>query len=118
MTRHDKADDGRAEPQFSLSSHSQRPYFLDVPILARIDPKGPFSEGNVHWRIAVSQEEAGLGTEIHCGSDLRDRFLALERKGWVSLTEEGRRQLDNFSDGNGIHGESTPKHGGCDHDSE
>ena len=73
---------------------TKRPDFLNVSILARIDPRGSFREGNVHWRIAVSPEEADLGTELHTGSDLRDRFLALERKGWLTLTEEGRRLLE------------------------
>lgn len=78
---------------------SEKPKFLGVAILGRIDPDGLFEVGNVQWRTAVSHEEAELGTELHVGSDLRDRFLELEKQGWMTLTEEGRQQLDRFGGG-------------------
>lgn len=70
-----------------------RPQFLGVAILARHDPSAPFSMDNCYFRTAVSEEEAREGSELHVGADLRDRFLELERQGWVHFDEERRRLL-------------------------
>ena len=43
---------------------AEKPGFLNIPILARIDPLRPFHADNIQWRIAVSQEEADLGAEL------------------------------------------------------
>ena len=52
----------------------QKPSFLGVPILARHDPNGRFSKGNLYFRTALSDEEAREGIELYIAAELRDRI--------------------------------------------
>ncbi|WP_166820089.1 hypothetical protein [Thalassoroseus pseudoceratinae] len=83
----------RDTEMLKLPTTKAKPKFLGVAILARHDPNGPYSKDNCYFRTAVSDEEARAGVELHVASDLRERFLELERQGWVQFDEEKRRKL-------------------------
>ena len=67
------------------------PSFLGVLVVARRDPNDHFTIENCYIRTALSDEEARDGVEVYIGVDLRQRWLELERQGWIELTEEERQ---------------------------
>jgi len=70
------------------NGEATKPSFVGCAVLARYDQSGPYSKDNMYFRTAVSEEEAQEGIELHSGADLRNRFLELERHGWVELDHE------------------------------
>ena len=80
-------------------NQSQQAAFLGVAVLARRDHTRPFSTDNCFWRTALSEEEARLGHEIYVGERVRNRFLELERRGWIETPDEGRKMLDELAKG-------------------
>jgi hypothetical protein len=67
---------------------ADKPSFLGIAILGLKDPNKGYTRDNVHWRTAVSQEEADECFEIHVGDDLRQRFIALNKQGHTAVPQE------------------------------
>lgn len=72
---------------------NDKPSFIGVAVLARRDPNRPFTLDNSYWRTAVSEEESVCGYERYFGTDLKERFLELEKLGFVELTDEARKRF-------------------------
>lgn len=87
-----------SQTETGRTGNEERPRFLGVAILARHDPTGPYSQDNCYFRTAVSEEEARQCVELHVGADLRERFLELERQGWVQLDDDSRKKVIELGD--------------------